>query len=145
MSTCTWINYGIGLCTSSLTLKSVEAIEKLLTKAPSFRQEIHEFFKECGIDEPEIQDYVDYDEDYHNGIAYILKEVIEEREGVFLTACDDVDGNDYLIFPQMYPWELNWKERRMTRRKVERLLKKYLSIITEDPLDIDDIQAENYG
>ena len=145
MSTCTWINYGIGLCTSSLTLKSVEAIEKLLSKAPSFRQGIHEYFEGCGIDEPEIQDYVDYDEDYHNGIAYILKEVIEEREGVFLTACDDVDGNDYLIFPQMYPWELNWKERRMTRRKVERLLKKYLSIITEDPLDIDDIQAENYG
>ena len=145
MSYCTWHNYGYGICTDQIEVDSVEKLEELLSYAPKHQNEYQAYFKECGISDPDVEDYFEFDRDCYYGLATILKKVIEEVEDIELFACDDFDCRDYLIYPYTYPWLITEKERDLTEEKLEQLFKKYVSILTDKPIDIDYQSVENGG
>ncbi len=147
MSYSTWHIYGYGVETSEINKEevTVERIEKLLSLAPEFQKGIHQYFEECEINEPEIDDYFDFDQDYHHEIAYLLKEVIEEDANIFLSTCDSCDGEIFLLYPPSYPWEMRGEERNLTEDKVKELLTKYLKIICDTIPEIDYCSCENGG
>lgn len=145
MSYSTWHIYGYGVCTSDLKVNSAERIEKLLAFAPEYRKDIHEWLEDCDIKKPRVVDYLDFDQDYGNGIATILKEVIRESEGIEFDACDDFDGKRYLIYLPSYPWQMTELDRTMTKEKLDETLKKYISIISDSEIAIDFQEVENGG
>lgn len=145
MSYTTWHNYGYGICTSDLEIKSVKRIEELLIHAPEYRKEIQDWFDECDNREPTVDDYFDFDQDYQNGIATILKEVIKEATGIEFEACDDFDCMRYLIYMPSYPWSMTERDRTVTKEELDEVLKKYVSIITDSEIIIDYQEVENGG
>lgn len=79
------------------------------------------------------------------GLATILKEVIQEAEHVELTACDDYDGAEYLLFEPLYPWQIREEERFLTEEKIAKLLRKYIQILSDSVLEIEHQSVENGG
>ena len=145
MSTCTWITHGIGLCTSDVKVKSVEAIQELVALAPNFERKVKAYFADCGIENPQIEDYYAFDEYDRNGIAYFLQEVINEAEDIWVCACDDLAGRRYIIYEPSFPWELDERSKALTRKNVVDIITRFVSVISEDKFTIDDVSAENYG
>ena len=145
MSSATWVSYGYGVCLKGLEFNSVERLEKMLSYAPKFRKEIHEWFAGCEITNPTLDDYFDFDQDYYKGMAFLLKNVIEEAEHIDMTDCNDLNGNKYVIFQPLYPWEMRWRHRRVSKRKIEKVIRKYLSMVTDSEFDICFEEAENCG
>jgi len=141
----TWHNYGYGVCTDKITVASVEKMEALLGRAPKYRQRIHDWFADCKIAEPTVDDYLDSDQDFGLGLAAILKEVILEAEGVELTACDDFNGMKFLIYEPLYPWQMTEKDLGLTEEGPEQLFRKYVSLLTEEDIEIDYQSVENGG
>ena len=145
MSYHTWHDYGIGICTDEITIDSVERIRRLILKAPKLARDIATWLINCEIEDPTIDDYLDYDQDYSCGIAAILREVILEKEHIEFYCCEDFDGKKYIMYQPCYPWYMRWRDRRMTRKKVEKILTKYLKILTDEPFEIGEIESENGG
>ena len=145
MSYQTWHNYGYGIKTNLLEVDSVERMEKLLAHAPKYQQKIHDYFAECEIDKPTIEDYYEFAEYYRYDLAGILSQVIEEAEGLCFLSCDDEDCNYYLMYPPIYPWNMSEEDKEMTIEKVKAIIIKYASIVTDSFLDFDYQEAENFG
>ncbi len=145
MSFSTWHNYGYGICTSDLEIDSVERIEELLSLAPEYRKEIHDWFEDCDNSEPTVDDYLDFDQDYNNGIAEILRVVIKEATGIEFSACDGFDCMRYLIYMPSYPWHMTDRDRTITEEELDEVLKKYVSIVTDSEIEIDYQEIENGG
>ena len=137
MSYNTWHNYGYGICVDQIKVDSVERLETLLSQAPKYRQQIHEWFEDCEITEPTVDDYMEFDQDYYLGLATILQEVISEAEGVEFLACDDFDGIDFLIFEPLYPWQITEKEMTLTEERIAQIFQKYVSLLTDKPIAIE--------
>lgn len=145
MSYCSWHNYGYGIITSDLEINSVERIEALLAYAPEYREEIHQWFDDCEITEPTVDDYMDYDQDYRLGIATILRIVIWEAEKVSFCACDDIECQHYLLYTPMYPWDIREEDRNMTKERIQEIITKYVSLVSDTKLEFDFQEAENGG
>lgn len=105
MSFHTWHTYGYGVEMTDITCDSVDRIKLLLSVAPNFGKQVAEWFERWGITEPAVEDYVEFDQDYNLGLAYILQQVILEAEGIEFTACNDFDGRIYLLYGPSYPWD----------------------------------------
>ena len=58
MSYTSWHTYGYGICVSDITEPSVERLQKLLAMAPVLQKNIREWLDECGISEPDYEDYM---------------------------------------------------------------------------------------
>jgi hypothetical protein len=140
----TWHTYGYGICTDDIET-TVEKIEELLSKAPKYRKEIHDWFKECEIAEPTMEDYMEFDQDYCGGLATMLQSVIWEVEGIQFDYADDFDGCNFLLYIPCYVWQLNEKEKNFTEKDVTKLFVKYVSILTDKPIEIDYRSVENGG
>ena len=95
MSYSTWHNYGYGIRVDDIKEQSVERLQALLKLAPELDQKIRAWLSELDIAEPDWDDYMDFDQVYYLGLATILQQVIEEAEGLRLTACDDSSGATY--------------------------------------------------
>ena len=145
MSYESWHNYGYGIITTKLEIDSVERIEALLSLAPEYQTEIRQWFEECEITEPTVDDYLEFDQDYNLGIATILRIVIQEAEKVEFLACDDCHCQRFLMYPKLYPWQMQESDRNVTKERVEEILKKYVSIVSDTELEIDYQEAENGG
>lgn len=145
MSSAVWVNYGIGVCTSDLKIKSTKAVAKLISLAPDFEEHVKQVFKGCDIQKPTLEDYLELDEDYQNGIAYILQEVINELTDINVTACDDINGNRYLIYQPSYPWLMTNLEKGLDKQTIKDILTRYISVITNTEFTIGDVSAENCG
>ncbi len=145
MSYHTWHDYGIGICMDEIVIDSVERIQKLILKAPNLAREIAAWITVCGIEHPTIEDYLEFDQDYDCGIATILKDVILEKEHIEFYCCEDFDGKKYIMYQPCYPWQMRWRDRRMTKKKITKILAKYLRILTEQPFEIGEIESENGG
>ena len=143
----TWHVYGYGICTD--TIKTTpEKIENLLTQAPKLRECIHDYFRDCEIDTPSVDDYTETAEDLFEtcyGIATLLKAVVSEAEGLDLIACDDYDCSNYLVFTPEYPWQMTEIERGMTEEKLNEIFRKYVNILTDVVIEIDNQAVENGG
>lgn len=95
MSFTTWHNYGYALRTDNITIKSVKVLAELLRLAPEFEKEMQLYFEDCDIEEPEIDDYFEFQEYDNHGLASLMKMVLKETEQVEFTDCGDYD--QYLI------------------------------------------------
>lgn len=145
MSYTSWHTYGYGICVSDIREPSVERIQNLLAMAPVLQKNIQEWLDECGVSEPDYDDYMEFDQDFRLGLATILKEVILEAENVRLEACDSVEGKDYLLFGPDYPWNLANQKQIKTEEEVAGIFKKYIPVLTDEPIDIDYQSVENGG
>ena len=92
-----------------------------------------------------MDDYEELDQDYYNGMAYVLQQVIVEKEHLELSVCDDFEGNRYLWYMPDYPWFTPWHFRFISEKKVERIIRKYLSMLTDDEFEVEYLSAENGG
>ncbi len=145
MSYHTWHNYGYGICVDDIQAQSVQRLQALLKLAPKLDGRIHAWLSDLSVTEPDWDDYMEFDRDYYLGLATILQQVIEEADGLCLTACDDSSGRTYLIYQPRYPWEITEKELDLTEDKLNELFSRYVSILTDDPIEIDAQEVENGG
>lgn len=145
MSYSTWHNYGYGICVDDIKEEDVGKLQELLNHAPEFHATIQRWLTEANITEPTWDDYMEFDQDYYLGLATILKEVIAEAEGIDLTACDNYDSIAYLLYQPMYPWDMSESDRGLTKEKVAELFRRYASILTDTPIEVDDQAVENGG
>lgn len=141
----TWHNYGYGICVSDIVNVPVDRLLLLLENAPVFHQEVNNWLAQEGIEDPAFENYMEFDGDYMLGLSTFLSRVVEEAEHVHFTACDDFDGNDYRFYMPSYPWELPENERSLTEERIEDILRKYVSILTDDEITICYQSAENGG
>lgn len=145
MSYHTWSVDGYGICTSEIET-TVDRIEELLKHAPVFFKKLHDDFIEMEIDEPNIEDYLEYDCDYYSGIAFILKEVIKEAEDIELDTAENFDGDWYLLLCPWYPWSnVTEREKNLTIEELDCVLKKYIRVLTDDELIVEYQSVENGG
>ena len=146
MSYHTWTVDGYGICTNDIKTTK-EKVEKLLKLAPKFNEDIQNYFKGSEINEPDLDDYLEYDQDYYSGVAYLLQNVIEEAENIRLDIADDFDSYYYLLLCPSYAWSESTEEEKKldTREKADELFKKYIKILTEKEIDIDYRSVENGG
>lgn len=140
-----WHTYGYGVKISELQAVSMSKVMDLVQTAPKYAECLNGWLKDCEIEEPTLGDLVDFDEDFHLGLASLLSEVIEEREGIRLTACDDLDGHTYLLFEQTYPWRMSDSDKSLKEEDIQSLMVKYLSQITDEAITIDYYGPENGG
>ncbi len=145
MSFQTWHTYGYGICTDDIKAHDVERLKELLLLAPVYDAKIKKQLSEARVENPDWVDYMECDQDYDLGIATILREVIEEAEKISFVACDNFDGEAYLLYPPQYPWKLNDIERKLTKDQVEEIIRRYVGILTDEPIEIDDQGVENGG
>lgn len=145
MSYKTWHTYGYGICVSDITWESLERLEKLISIAPEYQNKIQDWLNDSGIAEPAYEDYLEFDQDFRLGLASILKEVILEAEDIELVACDDYEGEQYLLYPPDYPWNQGCCRQLMTEEAVAELFQKYVSVLTDEIIEIDYQSVENGG
>ena len=145
MSYHTWHDYGFGICMDEIKIDSAERIHKLILKAPKLMREVAAWLCSCNIEDPTIEDYLEYDQDYNCGIAAILRDVILEKEHLEFYCCEDFDGKKYIMYQPCYPWQMKWRDRMMTRKKLKKILTKYLRILTDQPFELDFVESENGG
>ena len=143
MSYKSWHIYGYGICVSDITEQSVERLETLLSMAPAYQKDIHKWLDEREVSNPEFEDYMEFDQDFGLGLASILKEVILEAEGVELEACNSYDGMNYLLYGPDYSWHPNKGKRLMTEKDAEEIFRKYISVLTDETIEIDYQSVEN--
>lgn len=145
MSYTSWHTYGYGICVSDITDESLERLKSLISLAPEYQKKIQEWLDDCGIYEPAYEDYLESDQEFMLGLATVLKEVILEAEDVDLVACDCHDGKDYLLYVPDYPWNQGKHRQLMTEEAVAELFQKYVSILTDQAIEIDYQSVENGG
>lgn len=148
MSCNTWHNYGYGICTDAIET-TPERIEQMLALAPKFAAELHASFEDCEITEPTVDDYTETAGELDcggYGMVSLMKGVIEEAEGIeHLTACDDFDCQNFLIYKPCYPWQMTEKDMTLTEEGLRLIFAKYVNILTDEVLDVDYQEVENGG
>ena len=145
MSYISWHTYGYGICVSDIKEQSLERLQMLISMAPEFQKKIQGWLEDCEITDPAYEDYLEFDQDYMLGLATILKEVILETEDIDLVACNSYDDTEYLLYTPEYPWNQGSHRRLMTEEAVEALFQKYVSILTDEAIEIDYQSVENGG
>ena len=145
MSYITWHNYGYGICIDDIKEESVPRLQDLLKLAPQFHAKVQSWLLEQDITAPTWEDYMSYDEDYNLELATIIKEVIEEAEGICLTACSDYNGASYLLYQAKFPWQITDVERSLTEEKLTELFTRYVGILTDEAVPVEDQAVENGG
>lgn len=125
--------------------RDVTRLESMLKLAPNLDREIHDWLEECSVSKPEWDDYMEFDQDFMLGLATILQKVIEEAEGLCLTACDDCDSRTYLIYQPRYPWALTQADWKLTEEHLAAMFGRYVGILTDEVVDVDYQEVENGG
>lgn len=145
MSFETWHDYGFGFCVDNITT-TAEKINKLISYAPEFEKVVKEYFSNLGILNPSMEDFEDLDQDFMNGLAYIIVEVIMEAEDILLLHTCDYNGCRYVILTPSYPWaKVSEKHKNLTLNSLTDIYKKYISILTDEEIDLDYQSVENCG
>ncbi len=145
MSYQTWTTYGYGVCISNLHITDPKRVDKLLDYAPNYKASILKCFKEWGVKEPTMQDYEELDFDYSLGLATIVAKIIEEAENLELISCDNYDSDIYLVYTPNYPWNLTEKEKKLTLNDIVGVFQKYLSVLTDDTIQVEEQEITNGG
>lgn len=144
-------SYGYGICTSELTKEiEIDRLLDLIKTAPELHKKIVRFFADSGsLENIETYDiltvYVETCGDYNSGgLAEILREVIMETEKIDLMVCEDYESETYLLFGPRYPWsESTEEEKNLTEEKLNEIFRKYLSIVTDEELEVGYRKVEN--
>lgn len=138
-----WSVNGYGICTDSIET-TTEKMNTLLRTAPLFEFYLKGELAEKGVETPELDDYLDFEiKDFDSGYSAILREVIKEAEDIELCVVNDCNGNDWLLFCPIYPWNnATDAEKNLTEEKMEDIFRKYVSILTDLPIEVDYVSAE---
>lgn len=121
-------------------------IRRLLISAPEFDREVRNDLKDIGVITPTLDDYLEFDQEYDSGLAYILQQVIKEAENIDLVIADDFDCEWYVLLCPAYPWEDIPKEQKsLSIEKVTEIFNRYISILTDSPVPIGYQSVENGG
>ena len=145
MSYQTWHNYGFGISTELLEATDVSRIKALIHRAPSYEATVTNLFQDIGIIEPIADDYLELERNNSYGIASIMADVIEEAENLLLTACNNFDGTNYLLYMPSYPWGLRAHETSLTEERVREIIEKYAAILSDEPVEVGYESVENGG
>lgn len=89
--------------------------------------------------------YIEFDQDYNLGLAYILQQVILETEDIEFTACNDFDGRIYLLHEPSYPWDMPDRDMSLKEQDIIKILAKYLRFLTDENIPVDYHSPENGG
>ena len=143
MSFHTWHNYGYGIRTDNLQIKSVESLGKLVSMAPKLKAEMDAYFKAQEISELTLEDYLEYDTECYNQLASLMRLVIKEAEGIDLVSCDDFNAWNYLLYMPSYPWRMSETDLRLTEEKLDEIFQKYFSVVTDDEISPTYLNLEN--
>ncbi len=81
---------------------------------------------------------MEYDADYDLGLAVIFREIIQEIEGIELTACDDFECRKYLIYQPS-------TKRNLIKDGMTELFQCYTDILMDEPIPVDHQSVENGG
>lgn len=164
MSYQSWHDYGLGInftdfeiaCNRADDPITVEDIERLLKVAPKLQRDVHEYIEGVKEDNPdveiEVDDYRCFDPDgYGLELAYIFAQAVSEAEGLtHLYATSSYENDHFVLFGQGYPWNLNEREKAITKEEVEGIFYKYLKILKPSlgetvDAEIDFQSVENGG
>ena len=125
--------YGFGVELSQLGEITLERLEQLIDMAPIFKSKILKWLEEEKVDKPTLENYYEYDEE-NLGLPTLLKEVIFELEGIDLTACEDLNSRQYLLYEEKYPWNMTTIDCFMTPERLSNIYRKHIKVIS-DSLD----------
>lgn len=145
MSFHTYHTYGYGVELTNVTCDSPDRLKLLLSVAPEFQKQVNEWFEQNEIEEPTVDDYLELEESYNLGYAYILQQVILEAEGIEFTPCDDFDDRIYLLYEPFYPWDMPDKDKSLKERDIACILVRYLTFLTSEEIPVDYYSPENGG
>lgn len=107
---------------------------------------VNEEVRDEGIIKPTIDDYLEYDDDYSGGIAFILKRVIKEAENIELCYADDFNCDWYLLLEASYPWyHVSSEEKNLTEKTIKEIIKKYIAILSDKEVEFDYQCVQNGG
>ncbi len=144
MSYTSWHTYGYGVCLTEMECGSMKRMKNLLKLAPEYHKSVQNWLKDQGIAKPDVDDILEFDQEYRLGLATILQNVILEAENIRFTACDD-NSETYLVYEPSYRWDILEKERNLTEETLRRILAKYISILTDEVFEVDYCSVENGG
>ena len=145
MSYHTWHNYGFGICTTALENADTSRIRALIHCAPAYEQKVEALLQAQGISDADTEDYLALHINSSYGIASIMADVIEEAEDLILTACDDYDSSNFLLYMPSYPWAMRANECTLTEERVRHIIEKYAAILSDEIMEIGYESVENGG
>lgn len=126
-----WINYGYGFNVSAFE-PTLKGINKLILKAP---ETINLYFPNGGNKFRSLDEVEELSDEYGDGYYYIgaslwgpFLTAVRELENIHLIWANNFEGENFIMFPQMLPWNMNEKEKSLTIDKLDAILKKYLTI-----------------
>lgn len=73
MSISNWNDYGYGIRTDNLQIKSEESLGELVSMAPKLKAEMDAYFEEQEISELTMEDYLGYDTEYDYQLASLMR------------------------------------------------------------------------
>lgn len=164
MSYETWEDSGYGIISSEIKT-TPERIKNLLDLAPKYKKKLEDYLEELEIpldefyEDPESVwddfsgEYPDdgYGNSYNMSLVTVfLKNVILEKENIFLSSYDDFDADEYLLLLPFYPWsDRTLEEKALTKEKFDEIFLKYISVIAENSgssvLNMDYYTCKNGG
>ena len=88
---------------------------------------------------------MDDDCDDELGRATILPHVMEEADGIALTAGDNYDGITDVLYQAKFPWQITDTERGLTEDKLTEMFNRYVGILTDEAVPVEEQSVENGG
>lgn len=136
MSYQTWHTYGIGVDMNELRPKIDENKLIAVIKASDIEENIADKFDalyiECGKDLDETCMVLNNDA-FMLGVTSILATLIENQNpGLCVTACDDFEGTQYIVYCPDYPWHMNDFDKSLTEEKLTDIFVRFFNTITNE-------------
>ena len=145
MSFRTWHDYGYGIKADDIHTELFQ-LQQLIKMAPKYKKELDDYFQDCEIEEPIFDDYMEIENDEgRRGLSTIMQKVILECEDIVLSALDDFDSVQYLVFCAGYPWSYSEREKCFTEHGIDEVFRRYISVLTDEAIDIGYQSIENCG
>lgn len=146
MSYKTWHEYGYGIIVDDIKHTSVDKILKLVHMAPKFEKDFLQWIDESYGETITVDDIMEYEDDScYRGLGPIIRNVINEVDGIDFYVCEDFDCRQYLMYLPTYPWYMKENEYKFSEEDIANIFRKYVSIVTDDVVEIDYQECENGG
>lgn len=122
--------YGFKVYVSDEELKRFILKHKDVISSIPRGKELLEYIEKCSDDEfnPK-EDFYDWENENSNysGIYGMIADVMCKETGiVFGYLAGQNDEDDVIVFPEMYPWEMNDTEKLLTEEELEAIYKRYI-------------------
>lgn len=140
---------GFGACVTKIAKSAnAERIAALIEMAPELKAELLKTYGVERIEDLKTDDIRDYASERTNiGTSTgIIALAISRAENIGMLATTDYNDDEYIIFCARYPWEeCTEEEKALTPEKLQDILWKYLSVISDKRPDVDYCNVEQFG